>query len=435
MEGKQKREKASVNKNVNRLVISAAKSMGNAERMLSMAAITPNSKNGKIISYRFRVCVGRDAEGKQLFRSTTWAIPDGLTPSKAERAARKAAEQWEKTARAEYEEDLKNPQRVKDREIDRTKTDFAAFVLEDWFPICIDNGEHKPKTVEFYGYTARAVAEHFSGRVLQKITATDIQKYIISLRTDKGFSQQTVHHYHRTLNMVFAFAMKQEIIRKNPMDKVDRPKLPRKKVDALSKEDAQRFFEAIKACPLEFRSMLYLLITTGLRRGECVGLKWRDFDEKNAVLHVRRNVIYTPQSGIVVDTPKTAASLRTVPVMESAVVLLRQLKQERQGENPNTILDDSFIFPGEADVFTPRDPGSLTHRVKRFMKAHGLPDLSPHDLRHSCATLLLSSGADIKSVQEILGHTNANTTLNFYVRTDLAQMQTATAKYAAAFNL
>ena len=81
-----------------------------------MAAITPNSKNGKIISYRFRACVGRDAEGKQLFRSTTWTIPDGLTPSKAERAARKAAEQWEKTARAEYEEDLKKKAKEAEKE-------------------------------------------------------------------------------------------------------------------------------------------------------------------------------------------------------------------------------------------------------------------------------------------------------------------------------
>ena len=115
--------------------------------------------------------------------------------------------------------------------------------------------------------------------------------------------------------------------------------------------------------------------------------------------------------------------------------LLRQLKTLRKQENPNTILDDSYIFPGENGIFTPRSPCAVTRRVKRFMAIHGLSDMSPHDLRHSCATLLLSSGADIKSVQEILGHTNATPTLNFYVRSDLQQMQTATAKYAAAFGL
>ena len=166
-----------------------------------------------------------------------------------------------------------------------------------------------------------------------------------------------------------------------------------------------------------------------------MGLKWKDINENACTISIERNVSYTPESGVIVSTPKTANSIRTIPIMPSTLQLLQQLKQETQQQHPGTDLKDAFLFPKGNEIFTARDPNSVTRRVKRFMKNNGFPDLSPHDLRHSCATLLLSQGADIKSVQEILGHADASTTLNFYVKTDLRQMQAATDKFAAAFNL
>lgn len=400
-----------------------------------MAAITPNQKNGKVVSYRFRACVGRDEMGKQIFRSMTWNVPDGLTPARAAKAAQRAAVLWEKEVQADYEIELTEPRGIREREQARAATDFVKFVEEEWFPLRIDNGEHKPKTIYFYNSTKKNIVAYFKGYKLQKISAIQIQKFFMYLRTEKNYAPQNVHHHYRTLNMIFSFAAKQEFIQKNPMEKVDAPKLTRKKVDALSQEDAAAFFTALNTCPLEFRCMLHLLITTGLRRGECVGLKWRDIDTARSTLQIERNVTYTVRSGLVVDTPKTANSCRIVPLMGSTLVLLNSLKQERQTEHPCSSLEDSFVFPSDDDIFVPRFPDAVTRRVKRFMKKSGLPDLSPHDLRHSCATLLLSNGADIKSVQEILGHANASTTLNFYVKSDLQQMKSATDKFASAFNL
>ena len=204
---------------------------------------------------------------------------------------------------------------------------------------------------------------------------------------------------------------------------------------ALTQEQAARFFRLLSDCPLDFHCILYLLITTGIRRGECMGLQWGDIDETAGTIRIERNVSYTPESGVIVSTPKTVNSIRTIPIMPSTLHLLQQYQQEVQKQNPGTILKSAFLFPKGEDVFMARDPNSITRRVKRFMKNNGFPDLSPHDLRHSCATLLLSQGADIKSVQEILGHADASTTLNFYVKADLRQMQAATDKLAAAFNL
>ena len=136
-----------------------------------------------------------------------------------------------------------------------------------------------------------------------------------------------------------------------------------------------------------------------------------------------------------VAAPKTAHSVRTIPVVPSTLALLKQLQKQQEREHPATLLTRAFVFSSPGDPFEPRDPSAITRHMKRFVQRAGLPDVSPHDLRHSCASLLLSSGADIKSVQEILGHADASTTLNFYVKTDLKQMRSATEKYAMAFGL
>lgn len=402
-----------------------------------MASIKANIKDGKTVSFRFRCCVDRAENGKQVFRTLTWHIPDGLTPSKAERAAKKAAAEWEKQVKAEFEAEQNNPELKRQREIDRTKTDFADFIENTWFPLCVCDGEHKHTTVEFYRNITKKIAAYFKGAILQQITSLQIQKYIIYLRTEyrskqgKPVSDKTIRHHYCMLTLVFGFAEEQELITKNPMDKVECPKLAKKKVDALTQEQAKQFFSLLPSAPLEFRCMLYLFITTGLRRGELLGLQWGDMDFDNLTIEIKRNVTYTKRNGIVVDTPKTENSERTIPILSALAELLKRYKLQYHPFGKS----NAFVFPSDKGNTLPRDPNAITRKVKNFMKRNGLPDLSPHDLRHSCATLLLSNGADIKSVQEILGHTDASTTLNFYVRADMRNMQTATNKLAAAFGL
>lgn len=402
-----------------------------------MATIIKNIKDGKVISYKFRSCLGRDDMGKQISRYTTWHIPAGLTPSKAERAAKTAAAEWEKQVKWDYEQDLKDPARIKAREIDRTRTDFTDFIQNVWFPLGVCDGEHKHTTIEFYRYITNKMSEYFKGIMLQNITSLQIQEYIIYLRTTyrtkqgKPISDKTIRHHYCVLTLIFGFAIEQELILKNPMDKVECPKLIKKKVEAFTQEQAERFFSLLPDCPIDFRCMLYLFITTGLRRGELLGLQWGDIDFNNLIIEIKRNVTYTKRNGIVIDTPKTENSNRIIPVLSAVAELLKEYKRNYHLFSR----ENAFVFPNEHDDNIPRDPNAITRKVKCFMKRNGLPELSPHDLRHSCATLLLNNGADIKSVQEILGHSDASTTLNFYVKSDLAHMKNATNKLAKAFGL
>ena len=279
------------------------------------------------------------------------------------------------------------------------------------------------------------------GKRLKEITAVDIMRYLQYLREEykapdgRTLSEKSVKHHYDILRIIFNYAEKQEAIEKNPIKKVDAPKTTKRPVDALTQEQAQIFFDALAKCKPDKRCMMLLMATTGIRRGECLGLQWRDFDFENNTLHISRNATYTKESGIVVAEPKTPCSIRTIPIMESVKRHILLLRQEAIKQHPFEIIDKAYLFPGKESIYAPRDPNTATKRVREFMRSIGLPGISPHDLRHTCATLLLENGADIKSVQEILGHADASTTLNFYVKADLRQMKIATQRYAEAFNL
>lgn len=405
-----------------------------------MANIRENTKNGKIISYRFTACMERDVRGRQIRKYTTWMPPAGLTAAKAKKAAERAADAWEEEVRAEYQKQKEQGSTYR-LPPDKRRDDFLSFVNNTWFVLRVRGENDKPNTVAFYKNMTRMISEYFNGAVLQEISPIDIQKYLAYLRTEykgkqgKPLSAKTLRHLYGTLNLIFGYAEQQEMIAHNPMRKVSAPKKEKKPVDALTTEQAAKLFKLLPDCTLDFHCILQLLITTGIRRGECMGLKWGDIDERESTIRIERSIACTPESGVVISTPKTVNSIRTIPVIPSTLALLQQYKKQIQNQHPNAILKDAFLFPNKENIFLPRDPNSVTRRVKRFMKNNGFPDLSPHDLRHSCATLLLAQGADIKSVQEILGHADASTTLNFYVKSDLRQMRAATEKYAAAFNL
>jgi integrase len=242
------------------------------------------------------------------------------------------------------------------------------------------------------------------------------QKYATS-----GYKYTTVNRRFHILKQIFNHAIMEDDLELNPCGGVRMPRgLEQSRKSAAPPSEEEIVRETRDQCPL-----YYIALMTGMRRGEILALQWQDVDFINGLIHIKRSVTYTSMSGIVVGLPKTEAGIREIPLTDGMMKLLQEYQKE---ENAAAT---AYVFHSETSPFDPHHPDFATGHLKKFMKKINLPDMSPHDLRHTCASLLLQSGADIKSVQDILGHADASTTLNFYVKSDMNNMRKATAN---AFN-
>ena len=380
-----------------------------------MASIKENRKNGKIVSFKFRVFIGRDEDGRQQFKTKVWKPDKPCTETRLIKLAEAEAAIWEREimcGNVPTEKEAK-PSQIK----------FCEFVNNEWLPSLL-NEECRATTYEFRTYLLQTILPYFGDVLLSEIDSQKASAYLDYLKNErknaqgKPLSPQTRKHHHSTLNLIFKYAIQRGHISANPIDGVISPKLKRHKVDAFSKSETALFVGAVDELPLMQRTMYYILLTTGLRRGECFGLQWGDIDFTSGLMCVSRNVTYTTKSGAVVGEPKTENGYRTIPIAPKTLDLLERYRQAEA-----LAANDDFLFHSEESKTMPRDPSYITKHMKKLMKRCELPNMSPHDLRHTCASLLLQGGADIKSVQDILGHADARTTLNFYARSDIAQMR------------
>lgn len=269
----------------------------------------------------------------------------------------------------------------------------------------------------------RVIAPYFRERriTLQGLTPKDIQDFY--LEKLKTVSASSVIHYHANIHRALKHAVKLALIPTNPADKVDRPKKDRFIGNFYDAEEVNKLFEVSKGTKLEFPILFGAFY--GLRRSEALGLKWDAIDFENDSITIRHTVTSVTLDGkvqlVAADTTKTKSSLRTLPLVPFVKERLLVLKKEQ--ENNRRLCGRSYHkqFAGYVCINEMGDlikPHYVTEQFPKLLDANGLRRIRFHDLRHSCASLMLANGVPMKQIQDWLGHSDFSTTANIYAHLD-----------------
>lgn len=247
---------------------------------------------------------------------------------------------------------------------------------------------------------------------LQKLTPQQVQVFYSS-KLKKGLSPKMINSIHGVLHKALDNAVKWNLVTRNVCDAVSPPRIPKKEKQILTKEQAQALLVHVKEHRLE--ALLTLVITTGMRRGEILALRWADINFAERSVQVKRTVDYIPKHGFVETEPKTNKGRRKImlAVFVVEVLINHQLQQEEQRAKVGAAwIDKDLVFTNTwGDYFS---PNTLLKVFGRVLAEAGLPHIRFHDLRHSAATLLLGMRVHPKIVQEILGHSQITMTLDTY---------------------
>src|SRR5918999_6091940 len=284
----------------------------------------------------------------------------------------------------------------------------------------------KATTFERYEQITRLHLKPALGRVKLKALTPAHVRGLYREKLEAGSSARTVRYIHATLHKALKQAIADGLIPRNATEAVKPPQVRKEEIRPLTAEQVKILFEAVRDDRLE--SLYILAVHTGLRQGELLGLKWGDVDLEAGTLQVRRTLT-TAKGGPVLRAPKTKASRRTVKLSPTALKALRSHleRQLREIDQAGDLWrENGLIFASESGE--PLDRRYITtHRFKPLLKRAELPHIRFHDLRHTCATLLLTKNVNPKVVSEMLGHATIAITLDTYSHV-LPTMQESAAK-------
>lgn len=243
------------------------------------------------------------------------------------------------------------------------------------------------------------------------------QKLFDKRTDDKMLSPKTIKNYVSFVSSVFDYAVHIKAIKENPCKNAALPKIPQAEHKMFTIDEAKRFLDILDRddTPIKYRAFFQLAIFGGFRRGEILGLEWEDIDFDTGVVHIRRTVHYSKERGYYDTEPKSRKSVRALTLPSGVIFTVKQLRNEQLSQRLK--LGDKWHSTSR--LFTTWD-GHQMHGATPFTwltktcEQYGLPKVNLHSFRHLNASLLISSGVDVKTVQSVLGHSQASTTLDIY---------------------
>ncbi|AIQ31606.1 integrase [Paenibacillus sp. FSL P4-0081] len=296
---------------------------------------------------------------------------------------------------------------------------FSVFMLQ-WLAMM----KHQVEFITYASYhnvITNHIVPYFEdkGLFLKELLPSHIQDYYQYELEENEVTTNTVLHYHANIRKALKHALKNDLINTNPADKIERPKKNDFVGSFYNKQETNILFEKVKGELIELAVILAAFY--GLRRSEVVGLKWTAINFENKTISIRHTVTpvyFEGQEHIIEkDRAKNKPSRRTLPLVPAFEELLLRIR-EIQALN-KAICGKSYCTDYEEYIYLDKlgqriKPGYITQNFTRTLKKNGLRHIRYHDLRHSCASLLLANGVSMKEIQEWLGHSNYSTTANIY---------------------
>lgn len=353
-------------------------------------------------SYRLTVSGGYDANGKRIYHRKT-------IKAKSPRAAEKEL--------AKFVADIERGQFIEPTK--QTFREFTELWLETYAKKTL-----KISTVHGYEQMLNTRILKAIGHIpLEKLKPIHLQSFYSNLQEDGirldgktgGLSARTINHYHNCISTILQSAVEWQLILSNAANNVKTPKVEENEADYYTEEEVKEILARLVGEDAKYYVLYSLAITSGLRKGELLGLEWGHIDWEKKELTVKQTSMYRHGVGIYKDVPKTKKSMRTLSLSETEIKLLKHLKEVQKKVKE----DVGDLWVEHNRLFTqwngmPMHPNTPNNMLKKFLEKYGFPTKSFHSLRHTNITILLANNIDFKTVISRAGHSDGIMTINRY---------------------